>query len=78
MFEVKNKCCNECLFSKEKIVDNKRRKEILASCAKKDVHFICHKATIEGKDICCRGFYNSQTSNLMRISQRMGWVEFVE
>ena len=78
MFKVKKECCGQCLFSADKIVSNQRRKSILNDCRKEDNHFICHKATIEGDDICCKGFYDSQTSNMMRISQRMGMVEFVD
>ena len=76
--EVKKECCNQCLFSKDKIVSNERRKDILNDCRKSDTHFICHKATIEGKDICCKAFYDNQTSNLIRISQRMNMVKFVD
>lgn len=77
MFEVKSKPCSQCLFGKNAIVSNKRKKDIMLGCKKNDSHFICHKATIEGKDICCKGFYDSLTSNLIRISQRMGFVKFV-
>lgn len=78
MFKVKKKCCGECLFSKDKIVSNKRRKDILDGCKKKDNHFICHKATIKGEDVCCKGFYDTQTSNMIRISQRLNMVKFVD
>ena len=78
MFKVEKECCGQCLFGKDKIVSNKRRKDILNDCRKNDSHFICHKATIEGKDVCCKGFYDSQTSNMIRISQRLGMVKFVD
>ena len=73
MFKVKKECCGECLFSKDKIVSNERRRNILEGCKKNDNHFICHKT----KDTCCRGFYDSQTSNMIRISQRLNMVSFV-
>lgn len=78
MFKVKKECCGQCLFSKDKIVSNQRKKEILNDCRKNDNHFTCHKATIEGDDICCKGFYESQSSNMIRISQRLGMVQFVD
>jgi len=78
MFKVKGQRCNECLFSKNAIVSDERRKDILNDCRKDDNHFICHKATIEGKEICCRGFYDTQTSQMIRIAQRLNVVEFVE
>jgi len=75
--KVKKERCNQCLFSKNAIVSNRRKKDILNGCRKNDSYFICHKATIEGEDICCKGFYDTQTSNLIRIMQRLGAVEFV-
>ena len=77
MFKVKKECCNQCLFSKDKIVSNKRRQEILKGCRESDNHFICHKASIEGKDVCCRSFFDTQTSNLMSIAGRLNAIEFV-
>ena len=74
---VRKECCGQCLFGKDKIVSNQRRKEILNDCRRDDAHFICHKASAENKDICCKGFYDSQTSNMIRISQRLGMVRFV-
>ena len=73
MLKVTEKRCDQCLFSADKIVSDKRRKEVLGDCRKRDSHFICHKAT----DICCHGFYETQTSNLIRIAQRLGAVQFV-
>lgn len=81
-FRVCEKRCDQCLFSSAKIVDAKRKAQILRDCAAKDAHFICHKFTIaEGREsqVCCRGFYdaNPGASNLMRIAGRLGAVEFV-
>jgi hypothetical protein len=78
MFKVKKECCGQCLFSKDKIVSSERKRDILSDCRQNDSHFICHKASINGEDICCKGSYDTQTSNMMRISQRMGMVEFAE
>jgi hypothetical protein len=78
MFKVKKERCDQCLFGENKIVSNKRRKEILKGCVENDNHFICHKASIEGENTCCSGFYETQTSNMIRISQRMGFIELVD
>ena len=78
MFEVKKKCCNQCLYSKNKIVSDTRKKQLLKGVQREDRHFTCHKATIEGKDVCCRGFYEQSTSNMIRISQRLNMVKFVD
>lgn len=82
-FRVCAKRCDQCLFSSAKVVDDKRKLDILRKCAVEDRHFICHKFTIaEGPDsqVCCRGFYdvNPAATNLMRIAGRLGAVEFVD
>lgn len=76
--KVKSKCCGQCLFSKNKIVSDTRKADILKGCATNDNHFICHKATINNEDICCKGFYDTQTSNMIRIASRLNMVEFVD
>ncbi len=80
MFEVYKESCKECLLGDGAIVSNSRRKEILKGCAEDQSHFICHKATIEGKDICCKTFYDrmGQHSQMIRISERLGMLKFVE
>lgn len=78
MFEVCENKCDQCLFTPNRVVGATRVKQILQDCAKRDTHFACHKGTIAGKDLCCKGFYDSGlSSNLMRVSMRMGWVRFV-
>ena len=74
MFKVKKECCGQCLFSEDKIVSNKRKSEILKDCASNDSHFTCHKT----EDACCKGFYDRISTNMIRVSQRMGWIEVVE
>jgi hypothetical protein len=78
MLEVKEKQCDQCLFSKNRIVSAKRMKDILQGCARKDTHFICHKGTIENKDIVCRGFFENRTSQLIRIACRLNAIKFVD
>lgn len=74
MFDVTKERCDECLFGENPIVSNSRRKEVIQGCLSNDSHFICHKT----KDACCRGFYETQSTNMIRISQRMGCIREVE
>jgi hypothetical protein len=84
-FKVCAERCDQCLFSKDAIVSNARRKQVLTDCARRDAHFICHKHgfgsedELHGENVCCRGFYdrNPMATNLMRIAHRLGAVEFV-
>jgi hypothetical protein len=71
--------CDQCLFSKDKIVSDTRMRQVLAECERKDQHFTCHKATLCDEDACCRAFYDRDPmrTNLMRIAARLGVVRFV-
>lgn len=68
--------CDECLLTPERIVSAGRAKQIVRECERKDNHFICHKGSIEGLDLACRGFYDSfpGRGQLRRISERLGMV----
>ena len=80
MFKVSDKQCNECLFSDQKIVSDKRKTAILKDCLKRDAHFICHKATLVGQDVCCRGFYEKlgYRIGLARAAMILKFVKFVD
>ncbi len=70
--------CDECLFSDAKLVSDARRDEILHECQQLNTHFICHKASINGQDVCCRGFYDERRDARSRLASELGLVEFVE
>lgn len=78
MFEVCEKPCDQCLFSKDRVVSAARVRQILTECKRDDMHFICHKASLEGREACCRGFYDTRDTNLIRIAQRLGAIRFVD
>jgi len=78
--KVYDKQCSQCLFSKNRIVSKERASEIIKGCVNDQSHFICHKATIEGKDIMCRGYYDKlgHHSQNLRIAQRLNIVQFIK
>ena len=78
MLEVKKKCCNLCLFSKNKVVSDKRKKQLLDDIEREGSYFACHESTAVGGTCVCRGFYNTETANIIRISQRLNMIEFVD
>lgn len=80
MFKVTKERCSECLFSKEKIVSDRRRSQVLKECVRKDTHFICHKATLRGEEVCCAGFHEAYPhgGQLHRIAQRLNAIVRVE
>lgn len=79
-FKVYKESCKNCLLSPDRIVSPRRAKEIIQDCAKKQVHFICHKASIAGEDVCCKTFYDKfgELSQLVRIAKRLNAVEEVD
>jgi hypothetical protein len=80
MFEVCEKRCDQCLFSANKIVSDSRKTKLLKEIARAQSYFVCHKATINGKETCCRGFYDTMggASQMVRIAERLSAVKFVE
>lgn len=79
MFKVYEKRCDECPFSSNKIVSEKRKQQLLASILKEDKYFICHKSSIEGGTTCCRGFYDAHGSDsrTIRMAKYLDVVELV-
>lgn len=80
MLKVFKECCKNCLLSPDSIVSPKRRKDILQGCAQKQAYFVCHKASIDDKEIVCKTFYDKlgHISQMIRIAERLNSVEFVE
>lgn len=80
MLKVYKECCNNCLLSDNRIVSPKRVKEIIQDCSKKQTHFICHKASIEEKEIIFKKFYDSfgYKSQMVRIAERLNSIEFIK
>lgn len=80
MMKVFSECCKNCLLSPDRIVSPKVANGIVKKCVQEQSHFICHKASMEGKDIMCHTFYEKfgHYSQLLRIMERLGCVEFVE
>lgn len=74
VLQVMEKRCNECLFSKAKIVSDKRRDGILGHCERTGRYFVCHKT----KAAMCRGFYDARNplvAVLGRMLDRIVWVK---
>lgn len=74
LLQVMESKCDQCLFSKNRIVSAVRVQDIIQTCREKDNYFICHKT----ENIVCRGFYNSESCNAIRIAGRLKSIEFVK
>lgn len=75
---VMSKRCAECLLSKGKIVSDKRKELILDDCKRSGKYFLCHKGTMNGEAIVCRGFFDTVPNQAVQIASRLGLVAFVE
>lgn len=79
MFKVMAERCNQCLFSEDRIVSKERMADVIKECREKDGYFICHKATIaDNQDVCCRGFYDTQDTQIIQVADRLGVTRFIK
>lgn len=85
MLKVYNKPCQNCLLSKDRIVPPDRVKEIIDGCNnpkdnKHHTHFTCHKASMEGEDICCSKFFDAykNVNQKLILVQQFNYFEMVE
>lgn len=79
--KVMKERCDQCLFSENRVVRKGRVAEILKECRKKEKYFVCHKASIKqgrGADTMCRGFYDTQDTQLIQIADRLNLVSFID
>lgn len=76
-FPVYAERCAECLFSKGKIVSDERRKDLLADIKKKGSWFVCHKASIRGEKVCCKGFLDSGANKDLELAGQLGLIKFI-
>ena len=64
------KKCNECLYSKNRIVSAERAAELTRKVVREDGYFVCHKSSIRGgEEVVCAGSHPGQ---LVRIAGRLG------
>lgn len=72
-FKVMSERCGQCLMDPEnRIVSARRAGEILKHCYREDVPFLCHKGTMAGQDIACRGHHDATPSKSARFAAWLG------
>lgn len=77
-FLVAQKRCTQCLYTPAKIVSDDRREQLIAETVQADSYFVCHKGTLTGNNqLCCRGFYETEDTMVIRLAKALGVVEFV-
>lgn len=78
-FDVCDKPCDQCLFSSNKVVSEERKLEILSEVSRNDTHFLCHKHSIEGRDVVCHGDFSRDTRRTLvsRLANKLGNIVFI-
>lgn len=78
--QICKQSCNQCLFTANKIVSEDRAAEVVEQSLASDTYFECHKGTIAGLKLVCRGFWNKHKKDtlLLRLANLFGHYEFVE
>lgn len=73
--------CEECLFSKGKLVNERRKRAILRECYTNGTYFICHKATLAGRAVICHNFAKSTDgagNQALRVAEFFGIIRYVD
>lgn len=57
-----------------------RAKELVAEIVAKGGHFVCHKASMQGEDICCKRFFDEigQRIDKIQIFTRLNIITYVD
>lgn len=76
--KVCSKSYDQCLFTKNKIVTDERKQEILDGCEREQTHFICHKGSIAGENVVCNGFFRNKTTPYLELVKVTGRIVFVD
>lgn len=51
--------CDQCLTTPRRIVSGERAADIVRECKASGDHFFCHKGTVAGKQIHCKGVHDA-------------------
>ncbi len=52
------KCCGQCLTTRDRIVPGERAAQIIKDCRRSGTHFQCHKGSLAGLNLHCRGVHD--------------------
>lgn len=72
-FDVMARRCDQCLFDPEnRIVPAERAAEIIRQTKAADTKFICHKASLGGLEVACRGHHDAMPCRAARFAMHVG------
>jgi hypothetical protein len=73
-----SKCCDQCLTTPQRIVSGERAADIIKECKRDGTHFFCHKGTIAGKLIHCRGVHDALGGSKAWAAAKMLGIQIEE
>jgi hypothetical protein len=72
VLHLASKCCSQCLLSGDRIVPGSRAAQIIRDVREADTHFVCHKGSIAGLNLHCRGVHDRFPSRAYRFAVACG------
>lgn len=70
--------CDQCLFSKNRVVSKERMKEIIQLTLLANTHFTCHKGTIKNQNIACAGWVERYGSTWLTLAKSLNLIKFIK
>jgi hypothetical protein len=64
--------CDQCLATRNRIVSGERAAELIRQCKADGNHFQCHKGSIAGINLHCRGVHDAIGSRAHDFAVRFG------
>lgn len=71
-YKLMSERCDQCLTTKNRIVSGRRAAELVRGCRDDDVKFECHKGSIAGTTIACRGVHEISPCRAYRFAMAIG------
>lgn len=65
---IMSRRCSEYLTTRNRIVSGERAAELIRDCRNRDVHFQCHKGSINGLNVHCRGVHEIAPDRAYRMA----------
>lgn len=67
-----SRCCGQCLTTRNRIVSGERAAQIIRDCRAAGKHFQCHKGSLAGLNLHCRGVHDRFGSDAATFAARFG------
>jgi hypothetical protein len=65
--------CGQCLTTRDRIVSGERAAQLVRDCRANGTHFVCHKGSIAGLNVHCRGVHEIMNGDrAYRFAERFG------